>query len=74
MPIEVAHINRASTRHRPEIQRRLDVSLCHDHHTESHQGERSFEARSKIDLVALARSFYEHSPYRRRLDNPWDGS
>jgi hypothetical protein len=73
MPIEVAHINRASTRGMGQKSSdAFTVSLCLDHHLESHQGERSFEANHKIDLLAMARSFYEHSPYRRRLDNPWE--
>jgi hypothetical protein len=47
------------------------VSLCHEHHMESHRGERTFERRYGLDLLALAREFFGRSPYRNRLDNPY---
>lgn len=72
MPIEVAHINRAS--HRGMGQKASDaftVSLCRDHHSESHRGERSFELRYGIRLMALAQEFYRKSPHRSKLDDPY---
>lgn len=72
MPIEVAHINRASTRGMGQKSSdAFTVSLCKDHHRESHQGERSFERKYAFDLLALARTFYKSSPHKRRLDDPW---
>ena len=71
MPIEVAHINRASTRGLGQKSSdAFTISLCKAHHQESHQGEKSFEAKYKLNLMSLAQAFYEHSPFRRRLDDP----
>ena len=47
------------------------VSLCRDHHMESHMGEQSFEAKHELDLLALAERFYRASPHRSKLDNPY---
>jgi len=72
MPIEVAHINRASTRGMG--QKSSDgqtVSLCREHHAESHRGERTFERKHGIDLMSLAQEFYRKSPHRHKLDDPW---
>lgn len=45
---------------------------CHDHHMEQHQiGERAFEKKHKLDLKALCREFYQRSPHRNKLDNPY---
>jgi hypothetical protein len=72
MPIEVAHVNRASTRGiGTKSSDAQTVSLCRDHHAESHRGERSFERKYGIDLMRLAREFYQRSPYRLKLDDPW---
>jgi hypothetical protein len=47
-------------------------SGCTEHHRECHRiGEKSFEAKYKINLMALAREFFERSPFRSRLDNPY---
>lgn len=72
MPIEVAHINRASTR--GIGQKSSDgqtVSLCRDHHSESHRGERTFETKYGLDLMALAKEFYRRSPHKSKLDDPY---
>lgn len=72
MPIEVAHINTAANRGMSsKASDAFTVSLCRDHHAESHRGERTFEARHGVDLMALAREFFERSPFRNRLDNPY---
>ena len=72
MPIEVAHVNRASTR--GTGQKSSDafcVSLCREHHAESHRGEKTFEAKHGIRLLALAEQFYRKSPHRSKLDDPY---
>ena len=72
MPIEVAHINRAA--HRGIGQKASDgftVSLCRDHHAESHRGEKTFESKHELDLMALAKAFYRASPHRHKLDDPY---
>ncbi len=72
MPIEVAHVNRASTRGMgTKSSDAQTVSLCREHHAESHRAERSFEAKHGINLMELAREFYQRSPYKSRLDDPW---
>lgn len=72
MPIECAHVRRAfnsGTGMKPSDA--YCVSLCRDHHAASHRGERSFEMKLGLDLLVLAREFYERSPHRRKLDNPY---
>ena len=72
MPIEVAHINRAA--HRGMGQKASDgfcVSLCQEHHSESHRGEKTFEATHGLDLMALAKAFYRASPHKGKLDDPY---
>lgn len=72
MPIEVAHVNRAA--HRGIGMKASDaftVSLCREHHAESHRGERTFEARHGIRLMKLAEEFYRASPHRTKLDDPF---
>ena len=73
MPIEAMHVRRAATSgigFKPSDA--YCASGCREHHSECHRiGEKSFEAKYKIDLMALAREFYERSPFRGRLDNPW---
>lgn len=71
MPIEVAHVRRAAnsgTGTKPSDA--YTVSLCREHHAESHRGERTFEKRHSLNLEKLAREFFERSPYRQRLDDP----
>ena len=49
---------------------RYTISLCRLHHAEQHRsGERQFEKRYGLDLVALALRFAERSPHRRK----WQG-
>ncbi len=72
--IECAHVRRAAnagTSMKPSDA--YTVSLCRDCHAESHRGEQTFEQARKVDLMALARSFFEQSPHRAKLDNPWRG-
>ncbi len=72
MPIEVAHINRANNGGMGrKASDAFTVSLCREHHAESHRGERSFEERHGVDLMALAREFYQRSPHKGKLDDPW---
>lgn len=72
MPIEVAHVNRASTRGvGTKASDAFTVALCRDHHSESHRGEKSFERKHGVDLMSLAREFYQRSPHRTKLDNPY---
>jgi hypothetical protein len=72
MPIEVAHVNTAANR---GVSRKASdafvLSLCREHHAESHRGERSFEAAHKINLMSLAEEFYRRSPHRQKLDDPY---
>jgi hypothetical protein len=43
------------------------VSLCSAHHAEQHRiGERRFELRYGVDLLALAKLFAARSPHQRR--------
>lgn len=72
MPIECAHVRRANnsgTGFKPSDA--YTVALCREHHAESHRGERTFEAKHGLDLMALAREFYLNSPHRNKLDNPY---
>jgi hypothetical protein len=72
MPIEVAHVNTAANR---GVSRKASdaftVSLCRDHHAESHRGERTFERKHGLNLMGLAREFYRASPHRQKLDDPY---
>lgn len=73
VPIECAHVRRASnagTGIKPSDA--YTVALCRDHHQESHTlGEKSFEAKYGLDLMALAKLFYTKSPHKNKLDNPY---
>lgn len=72
MPIEVAHVNTAANSGMSrKASDAFTVSLCREHHAESHRGERTFEKRHGIDLMALAEAFYRKSPHRQKLDNPY---
>lgn len=72
MPIEVAHINKSSTRGMGQKSSdAFTVSLCKAHHTESHTGEKTFERKYGLNLLALAKEFYLKSPHKGKLDNPY---
>lgn len=72
MPIEVAHVNRASTRGMGEKSSdAFTISLCRDHHSESHRGERTFERKYGIAMLKLAEEFYRRSPHKGKLDDPF---
>ena len=44
------------------------ISLCRDHHAESHQiGDVTFGSRYNIDMAKLARTFLDASPHRHKL-------
>jgi hypothetical protein len=44
------------------------ISLCAHHHQEQHRiGERAFETRHNLDLVALAQAFSRRSPHWKTL-------
>lgn len=74
MPIEVDHVNRASTRGMGQKSSdAFTMSLCKAHHRESHRGRAPFEARYGINMLDLAKQFYFRSPYRHKLDNPYHG-
>lgn len=68
-PIEAAHVRRASNSGvgmKPAD--RYVVSLCAEHHRESHLGEQTFEAKHGLDLMALSAEFVRRSPHRRKLE------
>ena len=72
VPIQCAHIRTASNAgmgFKPSDA--FTVSLCHEHHAESHRGERTFEQKYQIDLMGLAEEFYRASPHRQKLDDPY---
>lgn len=72
MPIEVAHVNTAANGGMSrKASDAFTVSLCREHHAESHRGEKTFEAKHGIRLMALAREFYLKSPHRKKLDDPY---
>lgn len=72
MPIEVAHVNRASNGGMArKASDAFTVSLCREHHAESHRGERTFERKHGLDMMALAEAFYRASPHRQKLDDPY---
>lgn len=72
MPIEVAHVSRAwSGGMGDKSSDAMTVSLCRDHHAESHRGEKTFARKHKVDLLARAEEFYRKSPHRNKLDGPY---
>jgi hypothetical protein len=73
MPIEVAHVSRASSGGMGlKSSDAMTASLCREHHAESHRlGEKTFNAKHGIDLMKIAREFFERSPHRNKLDDPW---
>lgn len=73
MPIEVAHVRRGG---RGGIGRKPSdaycLALCREHHAEQHQiGEVSFENRHGFSMMEMARFFYQASPHRSKLDDPY---
>lgn len=71
MPIECAHVRRAAYAgmgFKPSDA--FTVSLCREHHAESHRGEQSFERKHGIDLMTLSAEFFAKSPHRSKLDDP----
>lgn len=72
-PIEAMHIRRAaSTGVGFKPSDAFTASGCSTHHRECHTiGEKSFERRYGIDLMALAQEFYRKSPHRNKLDDPY---
>jgi hypothetical protein len=72
MPIECAHVRRAGNSGQGfKPSDAFTVSLCAEHHAESHRGERTFESKHGVDLMALAEEFYRRSPHRNKLDDPY---
>jgi hypothetical protein len=72
MPIEVAHVNRASTRGvGVKSSDAFTLSLCREHHAESHRGEKTFERKYGFSMLEKAREFYFSSPHRQKLDCPY---
>lgn len=72
MPIECAHVRRASTAGTGiKSSDAYCLSLCAAHHRESHMGEQTFERKYKLNLMALAEEFYRRSPFKSRLDDPY---
>lgn len=73
MPIEVAHVRKgagAGVSQKPSDA--MTISLCREHHSEQHRkGEETFERIHGIDMMKLARAFYERSPHRSKLDSPF---
>jgi hypothetical protein len=62
-PIEFAHVRTAAnsgTSAKPHDW--AAVSLCADHHAEQHRGNRTFEKKYGLDLMAIARAFAKASP------------
>jgi hypothetical protein len=72
MPIEVAHVNRASTRGvGQKSSDAFTLSLCREHHSESHRGEQTFQRKHGISMLDMAREFYRRSPHKAKLDDPY---
>lgn len=72
MPIEVAHVNRASTRGiSKKSSDAFTLALCREHHSETHRGDKSFERKHGFSLLAKAEEFFRSSPFRHKLDDPY---
>jgi len=72
MPIEVAHVSRAWSGGMSEKSSdAMTISLCREHHAESHRGEKTFARKHGFDLLAKAQEFYRASPHRQKLDDPY---
>ena len=68
-PIECAHV-RSGTNGGMGLKPsdRWAISLCEPHHREQHRlGEKAFERKHSLDLVALAIEFARRSPFRSKL-------
>ena len=67
LPLECAHVRRGTDGGiglKPSDA--WCISLCEEHHAEQHRiGERAFEKRYGVDLIALAREFTRRSPHWR---------
>lgn len=70
LPIECGHIRRGTdggTGLKPSDS--WCVSLCKYHHAEQHRlGERRFESKYDLNLLALAEEFARRSPHWRKLE------
>lgn len=73
MPIECAHVSRSSSGGMGmKSSDAMCLSLCREHHAESHRiGEKTFNRKHGIDMMALAHEFWRKSPHREKLDDPW---
>lgn len=73
MPIECAHVRRgAGGGIGLKTSDAYCISLCREHHAEQHRiGEKSFEMKHGIRMAELAREFFERSPHKSKLDNPF---
>lgn len=49
----------------------MTISLCREHHAESHRGEKTFEKKHGFSMIAKAEEFYRASPHRHKLDDPY---
>ncbi|GAA3271363.1 DUF968 domain-containing protein [Sphingomonas yabuuchiae] len=70
--IEAAHVRRAANSGvsiKPSDA--FTVPLCAACHRESHRGEKTFEAKNKVDLMAIAQRLFRKSPHRANLADPW---
>ena len=74
MPIEVAHVSRSWSGGMGEKSSdAMTLSLCREHHAESHRGEKTFCQKHGIDMLAKAEEFYRKSPHKGKLDDPYHG-
>lgn len=74
MPIEVAHVGKANNHGMgKKASDAFTLSLCREHHAESHRGDKTFEAKYGFSLLAKAEEFYRKSPHRNKLDDPYHG-
>lgn len=75
MPIECAHVSFAWSRGvGMKSNDGMCIALCKPHHREQTQsGQRPFEMKYKISMENLAREFFQRSPFKHRLSDPWDG-
>ena len=72
MPIEVAHVNTAANGGMGrKASDAFTVALCAEHHAESHRGDKTFERKHGINLMALAQEFYRRSPHKSKLEDPY---
>lgn len=70
--IEAAHVRRASNSGASiKPSDAYTVPLCAACHRESHRGEKSFEAKYNLDLMAIAKGLFQRSTHRANLIDPW---